>query len=110
LVEPNPLDAPAGAAEMTEINEAEPVSDRACRPGQIEVTIKFMYWTQLKRFLDRLEGTSRARLDLRISETVGGFSVITIRTSHDLGLKAILAAYGDCDFVGPDDVVMRGGY
>lgn len=95
---------------MTErINTAEPVEKMSCRPGRFSVEIEFMFWSQAERFLLTLFKTSRARLAVTIDETVGGFTVVSVKTSHKEGLGDIYAAYEVCnvDFVSPDDVVRR---
>ena len=95
---------------MTErINEAEPVEKMSCRPGWFTIRIEFMFWSQAERFLLSLFRTSVARLGVTIDETVGGFTVVSVETSHKEGLRAIYDAYDMCnaDFVGPEDVVRR---
>lgn len=95
---------------MTErINTAEPVGATSCRPGRFNVEIEFMFWSQAGRFLLALFKTSKARLSVAINETVGGFTVVSVQTSHREGLSDIYDAYDMCsaDFVGPNDVVRR---
>ena len=95
---------------MTErINEAEPVEKMSCRPGWFTIRIEFMFWSQADRFLSSLFRTSRARLAVTVDETVGGFTVVSVKTSHREGLSEIYDAYDMCnaDFVGPEDVVRR---
>lgn len=97
---------------MVKVNEVEPIDgdERVCRPATFEIRLEFMYWTQMRRFLDSLYQRSCARLDVRIEETVGGFSVCTVRSSHLLGLQDVCEAYEDSggDFVDKYDTVNRG--
>ena len=97
---------------MVKVNEAEPIDgdDSVCRPAAFEIRFEFMYWTQMRGFLDSLFAGSSARLDVKIEETLGGFSACTIRSSHLVGLKDVYDAYENSgsDFVDKYDTVNRG--
>ena len=91
------------------INTCEPVDSPKCRPGRFNVEIEFMFWTQAERFLGELYKTSTARLDVSVKETVGGFTVINIKTTHREGLRDVYDAYDKsyADFVNVGDRVAR---